>query len=213
MEESTPSKGGEAMSAQTIEEPLVEPERFERLPYAQGWTVADLDKLPEDGHRYELIDGVVQVSPSPSDEHQEVGNVLWSVLRAVAPPGLRVTTAVGVAISDDRYLIPDVLVVRGDHVRPGGFKADEVLLAVEVVSKSTRSMDRWHKPHLYAAGGIPAYWRIELDPLHLVAYRLDLSAGEAGEGEYVEVAHVEAGTQFRVSEPFPVEFDPADLLA
>jgi Uma2 family endonuclease len=200
------------MSAQTIDEPLVEPERFERLPYAQDWTVADLDQLPEDGHRYELIDGVVQVSPSPSDEHQEVGNVLWSVLRAVVPPGFRVTTAVGVTISDDRYLIPDVLVVRGDHVREGDFEADEVLLAVEVVSKSTRSMDRWHKPHLYAAGGIPAYWRIELDPLHLIAYELDTTGASGEEAEYVEVARVEAGQRFRAEKPFAVEFDPADLL-
>jgi len=68
-------------------------------------------------------------------------------------------------------------------------------------------MDRWHKPHLYAAAGIPSYWRLELDPLHLVAYRLD-----AGTGEYIEVARVEAGQRFVAVEPFPVEFDPAELL-
>ena len=200
------------MSAQTIEEPLVEPERFERLPYAQDWTVADLDRLPEDGHRYELIDGVVHVSPSPSHKHQEVGNVLWSVLRAAAPPGLGVTTAVGVTIADDRYLIPDVLVVRGDHVRDGDFEAGEVLLAVEVVSKSTRSMDRWHKPHLYAAGAIPSYWRIELEPLHLIAYELDTTGAAGEEAEYVEVARVDAGQRFRTDTPFAVDFDPAELL-
>jgi Uma2 family endonuclease len=200
------------MSAQPIEEPLIEPERFERLPFAQGWTVADLERLPEDGHRYELIDGVVHVSPSRSDEHQEVGNLLWSVLRAAAPPGVRVTTAVGVTVTDDRYLIPDVLVVRGDEVRRGDFQAAEVLLAVEVVSKSTRSIDRWHKPHLYASAGIPLYWRIELDPLHVVAYRLDTSAGEPGEGEYVETARVDGGGRFRTEQPFAVEFDPAELL-
>ncbi len=200
------------MSAQPAEEPLIEPERFERLPYAQGWSVADLDRLPEDGHRYELIDGVVQVSPSPSHKHQVIGNRLLRLLEDASPSGFQVTTAVGVTIADDRYLIPDVLVVRGDHVRESDFQAEEVLLAVEVVSKSTRSMDRWHKPHLYAAGGIPAYWRIELDPLQVVAYELD-TTGTAGEdAEYVEVARVQAGELFRAERPFAVEFDPAGLL-
>jgi len=186
---------------------------IERLPYAQGWTVADLDWLPEDGHRYELIDGVVHVRPSPSDKHQEVTGVLWALLRAVAPAGLRATHGVGVAIAADGFLIPDVLVVRGDRPRErGDFAADDVLLAVEVVSPSTRSIDRWYKPHLYASAGIPFYWRIELDPLHQVAYRLDTSAGEAGEGEYVQIARVDAGNPFRADEPFPVEFDPAQLL-
>jgi Uma2 family endonuclease len=212
MGESTPSKGGEAMSAQTVDEPLVEPERFERLPYAQDWTVADLDRLPEDGHRYELIDGVVQVSPSPSHKHQVIGNRLWRLLEDASLPGFQVTTAVGVTVTDDRYLIPDVLVVRGDHVRPGDFQAEEVRLAVEVVSKSTRSMDRWHKPHLYAAGGIPVYWRIELDPLHLIAYELDTTGAAGEETEYVEVARVEAGQRFRTETPFALEFDPAELL-
>jgi Uma2 family endonuclease len=186
---------------------------MERLPYAQGWTVADLDRLPDDGHRFELIDGVVHVRPSPSDEHQEAVGVLWALLRAAAPPGLRVTTAVGVVTALDTFLIPDVLVVRGERPRKqGDLPAGDVLLAIEVASRSTRSMDRWHKPHLYAIAGIPSYWRVELDPLHLVACRLDTGAGESGEGEYVEIARVEVGDLFRASEPFPVQFDPADLL-
>ncbi|MEU4621756.1 hypothetical protein AB0G04_17500 [Actinoplanes sp. NPDC023801] len=40
------------------------------IPPADGWTVADLDALPEDGVRRELIDGVLHVSPSPSPAHQ-----------------------------------------------------------------------------------------------------------------------------------------------
>jgi len=131
-------------------------ESIEKVAYAQGWTVADLDRIPEDNHRYELIDGVVHVTPSPSDEHQEAGNVLWALLRAAVPSGLRVTTAVGVVIAPDTFLIPDVLVVHGDKPsKRGDFPAEEVLLAVEVVSRSTGSMDRWHKPHLLRAGRHP----------------------------------------------------------
>ena len=187
-------------------------ESIERVPYAEGWTVGDLDRLPEDHHRYELIDGVLHVTPSPSDEHQEVGNMLWALLRAAAPPGLRATTGVGVVVAPDGFLIPDVLVVRGDRPRKrGDFPAADVLLAVEVVSRSTRSMDRWHKPHLYSAAGVRSYWRIELDPLHLVAYRLGVTA-DAGQAEYIEIARVGAGARFTTTEPFPIEFDPASLL-
>jgi Uma2 family endonuclease len=178
----------------------------EHVSYGQGWTVADLDRIQEDGHRYELIDGVVHVSPSPTDEHQEAAGVLWMRLRSMAPPGFRATQGVGVITAPDGFLIPDVLVVRGDQVRKrGNFPAAEVVLAVEVVSPSTRSIDRWHKPKLYAAAGIPFFWRVELDPLHAVAYQL------AGDGDYAEVTRAEAGNLLRLSEPFGVEFDPADL--
>ena len=176
--------------------------------YAQGWTVADLDRLPDDDdRRYELFDGVVSVAPSPSDEHQEAAGVLWAILRAAAPAGLRATHGVGVVISQDNFLVPDVLVVRGDTPRRrGDFPASDVLLAVEVVSPSTRSQDRWRKPSLYAQAGIPSYWRVELDPLHVVAYRLDV------DGFYAEHTRADAGYVFSVAEPFRVEFDPGDLL-
>jgi hypothetical protein len=64
-----------------------------------------------------------------------------------------------------RLLIPDVAVVRSEVLWGGAgtVAADEVLLAVEVVSPSSEMTDRITKPALYAAAGIAAYWRVELD--------------------------------------------------
>jgi Uma2 family endonuclease len=86
------------------------------------------------------------------------------------------------------------------------FAPDDVLLAVEVVSPSTKARDRATKVQAYAEAGIPAYWRAELDEgptLHV--YELD---GEVYRGPS---AH-KAGTIASLETPFPVAFDPADLI-
>jgi len=44
-----------------------------RVPEFDGWVEADLDALPEDGNRYELIDGSLHVTPPPTDEHNAIG--------------------------------------------------------------------------------------------------------------------------------------------
>ena len=178
-----------------------------QVSYAQGWSVADLDRLPDDGRRYELIDGVVSVAPAPSALHQQVANQLWSLLQAVAPSLLAIISAVGVVLADDQCPIPDVVAVhRPVDFRRSRFPGEQVLLAVEVVSPSTRAADRLRKPGQYSAAGIPFYWRVELEPLHIVAYLLD------EDGVYTEYKRQAGGKRFSVIEPFPVEFDPADLL-
>jgi Uma2 family endonuclease len=176
-------------------------------PPPEGWTVRDLDRLPDDGKRYEIFDGVVRVAPLPCEAHQTATAALCALLRVAAPPGMRAIPCIGVIVSEDNVFVPDVLVLRGDR-RTGRshFPPQEVLLVVEVVESCTRSLDRWQKPSQYAEAGIPNFWQVELEPLHVVAYRL------ANEGEYVEVARVDAGSRFQASEPFAVEFDPAELL-
>jgi Uma2 family endonuclease len=53
------------------------------------FTVAELDRMPDDGHRYELPDGALAVSPRPGNPHQEVAAELLDLLRSACPPGLR----------------------------------------------------------------------------------------------------------------------------
>ena len=64
-------------------------------------------------------------------------------------------------------------------------------LAAEVVSPSSRSDDRFRKPALYAQAGIPCYLRVELDPPHVVAYRIGADGlyEEAGRAESRGGAH------------------------
>jgi Uma2 family endonuclease len=142
----------------------------------EGWTTDDLDALPEDGIRRELIDGVLLVSPSPASFHQIIAMRLGVALEEDCPPGYVVTQAVEVRVSKRRSFIPDVLVVTAEAAagNPRKFQPHEVLLAVEIVSPSSTGMDRVAKPGFYAEAGIPFYWRIETEPvLSVHTYLLD----------------------------------------
>lgn len=148
-------------------------------PPPGGWTTDDLDELPEDGHRYELIDGVLIVSPSPTSRHQKLVVRLDTALEASCPPEWMVTQGVEVRISRFRSLTPDVLVVTAEAAarEPSKFQPHEVLLAGEIVSKNSKAMDRLTKPGLYAQAGIPFYWRVETEGGIVVhTHRIDPTA-------------------------------------
>jgi hypothetical protein len=83
---------------------------------------------------------------------------------------------------------------------------ERVVLAAEVVSRSSRSDDRFRKPALHAQAGIPCYLRVELEPPHVVAYRV------GADGLYEEVGRAAPGEVLTLTEPFPVAVDPAALL-
>jgi Uma2 family endonuclease len=135
------------------------------MPPGGGWTTEDLDDLPEDGVRRELLDGVLLASPSPSSIHQIIAMRLGVALEQACPPEYQVTQAVEVRISPRRSFIPDVLVITDEAAQRAGhrFAPRDVVLAVEIVSPTSQSMDRITKPALYAKAGIPYYWTIETD--------------------------------------------------
>lgn len=101
-------------------------------PPPGGWTTDDLDELPEDGHRYELIDGALIASPSPTFRHQKLGTRIETALEATCPDEWAVVQGVEVRISRRRSLTPDVLVVGSGPAEeePSRFQAQEVLLVV-----------------------------------------------------------------------------------
>jgi Uma2 family endonuclease len=184
-------------------------EATQTVPPTEGWTVADVDALPDrDGVRYELVDGVPHMMTPPRIRHQNVLRRLANALEATAAGDLLVVEGVGVVLAPDQRPIPDLVVLRGADADSELYNvpADQVVLAAEVVSGSTRSDDRFRKPALYAQAGIPCYLRIELDPLHVVAYRLDT------DGVYEEVGRAEPGEILKLTEPFPIEIDPAALV-
>jgi len=178
------------------------------------WTVEDLTGLVEDGRRYEIVDGSLLVTPAPSLGHQGVAQRLATLLDGCCPPGWEAVQAPGLQLRREpttRLLIPDVAVVRGDVLWGGAgtVAADEVLLAVEVVSPSSEMTDRITKPALYAAAGIAAYWRVELDDrllgITIVLHRL-------AEGNYVEDRLVHAGQTATIDWPLRCRLDPASLV-
>jgi Uma2 family endonuclease len=131
--------------------------------HADGWTVDDLDQLPDDGLRYELIDGSLLVSPPPFMPHGRSTNRLHKVLIGQVPAGFEVGQNLGVTIDGPHTcLVPDLFVVRAAaYDKHNYLDQKDVLLVVEVLSPSSRSRDLLLKRHYYAGGGIPRYWIVD----------------------------------------------------
>ena len=113
------------------------------LPRGRPLTAADLESMPDDGHRYELVDGTLVVTPAPSTRHQLVSSNLHVLLAGSCPPHLRVLAApTDVRLADDTVLQPDLLVVPREALDRETRSLSGVLLAVEILSPSTRHVER-----------------------------------------------------------------------
>ncbi|MBB5957767.1 Uma2 family endonuclease [Saccharothrix tamanrassetensis] len=170
------------------------------------YTVYDLEGMPDDGHRYELIDGALLVSPAPGLRHQRMGLLLALALEQVCPQGLVVVQApFAVRVSESIELQPDVLVARESDLTDRLLPVAPVL-AVEVLSPSSVIADLNYKKAVYERIGVPAYW--VLDP-----QEPKLSVFEFGEdGLYELVAEVKGDDPFDAERPFPVRIVPGELL-
>ena len=177
------------------------------MPREGDWTVDDLDRLPDDGLQYELADGVLLVSPAPVPSHQWVVGNLHLLLRTAQPPGLRVYLApLDFRPTSRRSLQPDLLVVREQDVGRTNITRP-LLLAVEVLSPSTRAKDLLLKRGLYEDSGVQSYWLVDPEPASPSLTALELQGGR-----YAEVACVQGDGVFRAARPFPVDVVPARLL-
>ncbi|MGS2616874.1 Uma2 family endonuclease [Micromonospora sp. LZ34] len=177
---------------------------YEWRPPDRGWREQDLLDLPEDGNRYEIIDGSLHVTPPAGPDHHELADDIRMALRQVAPPGWRVIRVVGIRVPGGN-LIPDVTVLRPGAPRDRMWaEAADVALVVEVESPSSRRHDRFTKPALYAEAGIPAYWRVERGDFGPVVYRYDLGKDD----HYELLGTVGPDDPVEVGEPWPMTLDP-----
>ncbi|MBF6166541.1 Uma2 family endonuclease [Streptomyces gardneri] len=186
------------------------------VPHADGWTAADLDHMPEDELRYEVLNGQLVVNAAPKPRHQLLVRWLGRALDAVLPTDRLVLEGVGVLIGDDEP-IPDLMVVAEPiDLDARGVPAHQVELVVEVVSESTTLQDRMVKPVVYAEAGIPNYWRFEPNPFkgQLPGESLPvLFAHELGDDHAYELTHrVAAGNAVTLRSPFEFTIDPVTLL-
>jgi Uma2 family endonuclease len=172
------------------------------------FTVADLDRMPDDGRRYELIDGVLIVSPGPAIPHQEVVGELNYLLRQGRPSGFRVLPDPTMHASELTGLRPDLVVARYEDLKGARKLTRAPLLVVEVQSPSTALFDLNTKKAVYERFGIPSYWIVVPDP-----DAPELIVFELSGGRYEQVAYVSGEETFRGERPFTVEVVPARLVA
>jgi Uma2 family endonuclease len=169
------------------------------------FTVAELDRMPDDGRRYELLDGVLIVSPRPTTVHQLVAGRLHGVLSGACPDDLCVVPEPAVELGQQTEFDPDLVVVRMDQI--GGAKFTEPpLLVVEIRSPSTALVDLNRKRAAYERFGVPSYWIVNPDPL-----QPELTVFELRDGRYALVA--ETSEPFVANHPFTVSIVPARLTA
>jgi len=133
-----------------------------------GWTVAGVLRLPDDGKRYEVVDGELLVSPAPSLPHQRALGALYRRLYPfVETHGLGCVLHSPADIEfDDRTLVqPDLFVAPLIEGRqPRSWKEiRSLVLAVEVLSPSTARADRQIKRRRYQRHGVAEYWIVDLD--------------------------------------------------
>jgi Uma2 family endonuclease len=149
------------------------------MPHAwprQGeWTVEEMWRLPETGDRYEVIDGVLHVTPSPSDRHQDAVTALSPLLKGYLDRerlGCVRTAPADVRFGRSRGVQPDVYVaplVGGRRPR-GWQQIRHLLLVVEVLSPSTAEYDREEKRRLYQEHA-DEYWIVDLDARYVERWR------------------------------------------
>ncbi|MEU4239975.1 Uma2 family endonuclease [Actinoplanes sp. NPDC026619] len=170
------------------------------------WTEPDLHLFPQDGHRYEIVDGCLHASPPPPEPHETIVRALVTALRAAAPPGWWVCARLGIAM-DSSNLVPDVTVLRPRSSGAVWSDPADVALVVEVETAATRRYDRVLKPTLYAEAGIKAFWRVEpgRDGPVLHTYAL-------GAARYRAENSIEGAEPVKLDAPYPVRLAPATWL-
>ncbi|MGW0824053.1 Uma2 family endonuclease [Streptomyces sp. NPDC002845] len=157
------------MTAEPIAEPTPEPADAPGtrwpVPPRDGYTVDDLFTLPDLPPHTELIDGsLVFVSPQRRF-HAKMIELLMNGLRRTVPDELKVERQMTVVLDRRNGPEPDLSVVRAEAVtglEQTRFRAEDVVLAVEVVSPDSEARDRDTKPRKYAAAGISYFWLVEM---------------------------------------------------
>ncbi|HKS06837.1 MAG TPA: Uma2 family endonuclease [Gemmatimonadaceae bacterium] len=129
------------------------------------WTRDDLEHLPDDGNRYEVLNGALLVTPPPSVDHQRIALRLAIILSEYCERyGIGWVVGPGAIVFGGNELLPDVHVIPGPYV-PGRKweQLPRAILVAEVRSDSTSRRDLGNKRAAYQAERIPVYWVVDGD--------------------------------------------------
>lgn len=155
------------------------------------WTYARWKRLPDDGFRYEVIDGVLYRTPVPSSFHQWIVQQLFLALHAeITRPGLGLVfvAPIGVMMPGCDPVQPDLVVVRADD---RGILVDRRIrgvptLLIEVLSPASAESDTEIKRRAYARAGVPEYWIVYPADRDVLLY----AQPDASLGDYTHVVRV-----------------------
>ena len=189
------------MATMAVEKPLYP---APLMPRDREWTVDDLESLPDDGLRYELIDGMLFVTPAPATPHQASIVGLVVALHAVCPADLQVLVSpIDYQPTRRRSVQPDLVVIRRSDVTEKNLVVAP-LLVIEVLSPSTRRSDATLKRSVHEESGVASFWTFDptVPSLHV---------SELVAGQFKEVAKASGAGQIWVERPFPVRLCPAEL--
>ncbi|HEX7052040.1 MAG TPA: Uma2 family endonuclease [Longimicrobiales bacterium] len=146
-------------------------------PERSRWSYADFARLPsDDGNRYEVIAGVLHVTPSPRSLHQLIAVRLGQLLNGFAEDHRLgwVFGPVDVLFAEGDYLAPDLVFIRRDRreiISDRGIEAAPDLV-IEILSDSTARRDRGLKRERYALYGVAEYWVVDPDARTIDVHRL-----------------------------------------
>lgn len=129
---------------------------------ARKWTLEDLDRLPEDENRYELIDGELFVTPAPTDPHETAAARLTRILDPyVVEQGLGYVYHPRSVVQFEGSQVEPDLMVRQPNPHGDWSRAPVPVLVVEILSPSTRKLDLGKKRKYYLRHGVPEYWAVD----------------------------------------------------
>lgn len=148
-------------------------------PRQGEWTYEMYAALPDDGHLYEVVQGVLMMSPAPEMAHQGIiqrisrylDEQIFSTNR-----GLVFTGPADVVLASQKVVQPDVLVLLENHLDRLKENCVEGApdLVVEVISPSSVTYDRLVKHNLYEQAGIPEYWLVKPKEQSIEVFVLEL---------------------------------------
>ncbi len=142
-------------------------------------TIADLDAMPDDEYRYEIIEGELFVSRSPSLTHQSVSANLFRSIDTylIDNPLGRIWTTPGVIFSEFSGVIPDLVYI--SHQRRAEIASGDRLtgapdLVIEILSPGSENerRDRVAKKQLYGKYGVKEYWIVDFENRAIEVYQL-----------------------------------------
>src|SRR5262249_8532771 len=147
---------------------VVTPANFVPGPKQGDWTYKEYAALPDDGRRFEIMDGVLLTTPSPGSGHQRVDMLLSFYLCLhvnMAGIGKAFSAPLDVELTPKRVFQPDLFVLLNRSL--GKITSTRVVgapeLVIEITSPGTAAYDRLSKHEAYAQAGVEEYWMVDVE--------------------------------------------------